>query len=140
MVDKTTKWREYVAISRTKRRSWRAAKAALVAIRRVGVGPGVKMEFQSSSRNEAMVLMVMSTLVHCGSRCQKQRVRFLPRAGGDGEPPSFRLRRWDGALIGRWEDSVRGQVYLSCRARPIWKSEGRNAKVAWNTGARMTPT
>ena len=55
MVDKTRKCREYVATRRMKRSNWRAAKAAFVAINSVGVGPGVKMEFQSSSRKEAMI-------------------------------------------------------------------------------------
>ena len=35
---------------------WRAAKLALVATRRVGVGPGVKMLFQRSSKKDAMLV------------------------------------------------------------------------------------
>lgn len=35
--------------------NWSAAKLALVATRRVGVGPGVKMLFQRSSKKDAML-------------------------------------------------------------------------------------
>lgn len=41
-----------------KRRSWSAAKEAFVARRRLGVVPGVKMPFQSSSRKDAMLVIV----------------------------------------------------------------------------------
>ena len=34
---------------------WSAAKLALVATRRVGVGPGVKMLFQRPSKKDAML-------------------------------------------------------------------------------------
>lgn len=39
---------------RPSRRSWRAAKATFVAMSRVGVGPGTKIEFQRSSKKEAI--------------------------------------------------------------------------------------
>lgn len=44
----------YVAMRRPSRRSWRAAKATFVAMRRVGVGPGTKMELQRSSKKVAI--------------------------------------------------------------------------------------
>lgn len=48
------KWMLRVPRSRAKRTAWRAAKVALVALRRVGVVPGVKMLDQRFSRNDAM--------------------------------------------------------------------------------------
>jgi hypothetical protein len=53
--ERTTKWMLEVAMRRIRRRSWRAPKEALVAMRRVGVGPGVKMDSQRSTRKLAMV-------------------------------------------------------------------------------------
>lgn len=41
-----------------KKRSWRAAKEALVAIRRVGVGPGVKIDSHRSSKKLDAMLVV----------------------------------------------------------------------------------
>lgn len=46
----------YVARRRAKRRTWRAAKVALVATSKVGVGPGVKTLVQRSSTNDPMVV------------------------------------------------------------------------------------
>lgn len=40
---------------RAKKTSWSAAKVTLVAIKRVGVGPGVKMLDHRSSMKEAMI-------------------------------------------------------------------------------------
>ena len=40
---------------RARKINWRAAKLALVATRRVGVGPGVKMLFQRSLKKDAML-------------------------------------------------------------------------------------
>ena len=53
--ESTTKWMLEVAMRRIRRRSWSAPKEALVAMRRVGVGPGVKMDSQRSTRKLAMV-------------------------------------------------------------------------------------
>lgn len=50
-----TKWMLCVPRRRAKRTAWRAAKEALVALRRVGVVPGVKMLDQRSSRKDAML-------------------------------------------------------------------------------------
>jgi hypothetical protein len=54
MNDNTIKWTLYVARRRHSRRNCRQAKEALVATSSVGVGPGVKMLFQSSSKKDAM--------------------------------------------------------------------------------------
>lgn len=75
MVDSTRKCREYVATRRMKRSSWRAAKAAFVAISRVGVGPGVKMEFQSSSRKEAMIQVMILDLLLRSPCCAVPKVK-----------------------------------------------------------------
>ena len=53
-IDKATKCMLWVARSRAKNRICREKKVMLVARRRVGVGPGVKMEVQRDSRNVAM--------------------------------------------------------------------------------------
>lgn len=53
--DRTKKWMLYVARRRANRRAWRAAKVTLVAMRREGVGPGVKMLDQRSSINEPII-------------------------------------------------------------------------------------
>jgi hypothetical protein len=54
MNDRTIKWTLYVARRRHSRRNCKQAKEALVATSSVGVGPGVKMLFQSSSKKDAM--------------------------------------------------------------------------------------
>lgn len=46
-----------------KKRSCSAAKEALVATRRVGVGPGVKMDSHSCSKKDAMFAQVDSVSV-----------------------------------------------------------------------------
>jgi hypothetical protein len=56
----------YVPMKRAKKRSWSAAKEALVAMRRVGVGPGVKMDSQRSSKN--LPAMVSVCEVECEGR------------------------------------------------------------------------
>lgn len=48
----------YVPMKSAKKRSWRAAKEALVAIRRVGVGPGVKIDSHRSSKKLDAMLVV----------------------------------------------------------------------------------
>ena len=53
--DRTMKWTLRVAARRARRRNCSAPNVALVATRRVGVGPGVKTEFHRSSRNDAML-------------------------------------------------------------------------------------
>jgi hypothetical protein len=53
--ERTMKWTLYVAIRRANRMNWSAAKLALVATRRVGVGPGMKMLFQRPSKKDAML-------------------------------------------------------------------------------------
>lgn len=45
----------YVAISRPRKTSWRAANEIFVAMTSEGVGPGVKMELNSSVRNIDML-------------------------------------------------------------------------------------
>ncbi len=47
---------EYVARRRARRTTWRQAKDAFVAIRRVGVGPGVKIDSQREVRNDDMTV------------------------------------------------------------------------------------
>ena len=48
------KWMLYVVMRSVAKRSWSAAKVALVAISRVGVVPGVKTEDQRFGRKSAM--------------------------------------------------------------------------------------
>jgi len=52
--DRTAKWTEEVEMSRVRRSSCRAPKEAFVAIRRVGVVPGVKTEDQRFSKKVAI--------------------------------------------------------------------------------------
>lgn len=49
------KWTEYVAIRRSRSTSCRAANVTFVAMRRVGVGPGVKMDIARSVKKVAMI-------------------------------------------------------------------------------------
>lgn len=57
---------EYVAMRRRRRTSCRAANVAFVAIRRVGVGPGVKMDIARSVRKVAMVATtLLGNVVWC---------------------------------------------------------------------------
>jgi hypothetical protein len=85
--ESATKWRLEVARRRPKKTSWRAAKVTFVAIRRVGVGPGVKMLDHSSSMKEAMVVVVVITTVEDRGRegVRSDVVRKLKSAGGFGE-------------------------------------------------------
>jgi len=53
--DRTTKWTLWVTIKRTKSRNCREAKVAFVATSSEGVGPGVKILDQRSSRKDAML-------------------------------------------------------------------------------------
>ena len=48
-----------MARRRARKISWSAAKVTLVAIKRVGVGPGVKMLDHRSSMKEAMIFKKM---------------------------------------------------------------------------------
>ncbi len=52
--DRTMKWTLYVASRRQSSSNCKHAKEAFVATSSVGVGPGVKMLLQSSSRKDAM--------------------------------------------------------------------------------------
>lgn len=55
MTERMRKWMEWVKLRRAKRRSCRQPKEALVATRRAGVGPGVKIDSQRAVRKEDMV-------------------------------------------------------------------------------------
>ena len=61
--ERMTKWMLQVASRRAKSRACRAAKVALVATRRVGVVPGVKMEPQRLVRKSAMFARLVGGLV-----------------------------------------------------------------------------
>lgn len=52
--ERTTKWILDVAMRRRNRTSWSAANVALVATRRVGVGPGVNTLDHRSSTKDAI--------------------------------------------------------------------------------------
>ena len=53
--ERITKWIEEVVMRSMKRRTWSVPKVALVAIRRVGVGPGVKTDSQRLVMNVAIL-------------------------------------------------------------------------------------
>ena len=57
--ERTTKWMLVVRMRRRRKTSWRAAKEMLVATRRVGVGPGVKMDVKRSVMKVVMVQVNM---------------------------------------------------------------------------------
>lgn len=53
--ERIAKWMEEVVTRRTRSRSWRVPKVALVAMSRVGVGPGVKIDSQRSTMKDDIV-------------------------------------------------------------------------------------
>jgi hypothetical protein len=54
-MERATKWKLWVAMSREMKRICRLKKVMFVAISSVGVGPGVKIDSQREVRNDAMI-------------------------------------------------------------------------------------
>lgn len=71
IIDSMTKWILCVAISRDNKTTCRAPNDAFVATRSVGVGPGVKMLFQRSSMNAAMLQRLQSNVCMPDMQCCK---------------------------------------------------------------------
>ena len=88
MMDRATKWRLYVARRRARKINWSAAKVTLVAIKSVGVGPGVKMLDHRSPMKEAMIFKMKLEI----RRLQGEGVRELESVGGKWLPESTPLR------------------------------------------------
>jgi len=87
MTESTATCMERVANRRMARTVWSAKKVALVATRRVGVVPGVKMDVHRFSMNSAMIVLQVYVRVGvCGEKsCKRLLVGLMVRENWDSE-------------------------------------------------------